>query len=258
MSCVKRYSLAANSKNQKEVLIGIDINDKGIPVISGQRGLLSAIDKYTMQFKNEEELKEELCLIGAIDSNASLYVRYMWNGPKKTDILYSGDDKMLPFVNELSSEVSTTTSHFNDLLIKLLKTTRNEKFMNFLNQEGYIPDHLYKYLVQYSEGSNSSVDIKFLSNKIAKSLSAYKVIRDIYLAQNKYVSLNTQNSNSNFNKVINNVSNTDTKSEIVLTNDEQEMLDIYLHGGEEELHNLYDEIPQSVASKIKEYHKRGL
>ena len=120
MSCVKRYSLAANSKNQKEVLIGIDINDKGIPVISGQRGLLSAIDKYTMQFKNEEELKEELCLIVAIDSNASLYVRYMWNGPKKTDILYSGDDKMLPFVNELSSEVSTTTSHFNDLLIKLL------------------------------------------------------------------------------------------------------------------------------------------
>lgn len=253
---MKRYSLCAfDTKTKSEVLMGVNVGNNGIYVISGEKSLLSMIDIYTMQFDNDEKLLYDLLDIGVLDRDAKLYIRYENNGPKKTSILYKEAEKLLPFSKECSTNVATNTSHFEKILNQLLKSANNIKYINFMFKYGYINDYLYKKLIEYRNSSKKSYsELELLTTKISIALSSYKVIRDIYIGTKRYKN----------NEAIPNVEPISIiKANPIdneMTADEKYQLDLYLHGGEDELYSIYDndQISDKVLKKINEYHRKGL
>lgn len=257
MNNIKRYSLTAFSPKTKiETLIGINVDGDGTFVISGKKGLLSAIDKYTMQFKDSDELKYNLLDIGIIDGDANLYIRYEQDGPRKTPILYSGNEKMEPFTDELSTYVSSDTIYFKKLLNQLLKSSKNSIYLDYMNRFGYINEYIYRKLLDYKDNNALSYsDLEFIREKIAKQLTSYKIIRDIYIGTKRYqMKKEIPNEGNNIILPVGEV------ERYRLDEAEQSMMDIFLKGGEEELYSLYDkeQISDKVLRKINEYHKKGL
>lgn len=251
---MKRYSLCAyDSKTKSEFLMGINVDKKGIYVISGEKSLLSAIDLYSMKFGEEKNLIFDLLNVGILSSDAKLYIRYENNGLKKTSILYKDADQMLPFAKELATNVDINTNYFNEFINRLIKASKNEKFMKYMQKYGYINDYLCVRLNEYKNGTYADLDL--LMQKIATAAAPYKVIRDIYIGTQRY---KRGESIPNFESI--QLPKMYVNNENDLSEEEKYQLDLYLHGGEDELYSIFDneQVTDKVRKKIREYHKEGL
>lgn len=257
---MNRYSLAAfDPKTKKEVLMAINLNDEGIYEISDGKSKLAIIDGYTMQFKDEEALIYDLIDRGILDRDVKLKIRYKNKGNRETPVLYSTDTGIKPFVDELVSKnndtistVANDTEYFNKLYNRMLRCSINKpEYIKFLYEKGYINDHLYNRLEAYKLNKYTKyASIEQLLTSIVKDLSSYKVIRNIYIGTKRYKAGDMQPMEPAIKKE-------DENS--YLDENEKNQLDLYLHGGEDELYSIYDkdEISEKVYRKIIDHHFRG-
>jgi len=250
---VKRYSLVGyDTKKHEKIHYIVDFNDKNILKLditkkNPTKNTLPEIDKFTTRFVSREDLFQYMseCDLLPTTNNINLYIDYNYNGPKSTQVIYDGE--MNDFAHELSNQVDITTPAFKQLFDKLLISTQYPRYIDFMSQHSFFDSYLYNKLMDYRNRGNMSQDeYNMLLRKIKLSLVSSKTIRDIYIGTNAYKetfygSKPKSKDDSDF-----------------LDETEMVMFDLFLHGGEEELYKVYDDVTPKVKRRIIEFHKKGI
>lgn len=191
-----RYNLTALSQETgKETNYGIEISDD-IPYITDRKSLLAEIDLFTMRSKDINDLAFQFLRAGELDDDATFYIVYKSTKKeidskgnhitrsidKKASVLYEEDKNvMLPFAEELSSNVNQHSDHFYTMYNEVL--AKNTEWLDWMKKHRYITKELYYKLNKNKQelGSNT-----FLQNQISEELSSYKTIRNIYVGNKEY------------------------------------------------------------------------
>ena len=73
----RRYGLIALDPNTSyKTLFGVNINGLNIKTFKDKKTTLPEIDKYTMQFKDINELERDLFDRGIIDADVAIFIEY--------------------------------------------------------------------------------------------------------------------------------------------------------------------------------------
>lgn len=173
-----------------KTLFSFDLDDKGLPFITDAPSTLAAIDLYTMQFNNVNDIELELYTAGLIDEDVMIYIEYPIKdkdgklAQKRLDVMYKKDIELLPFAQEIvesgGSKVDTNSSHFNKFLNGI--ETKDGKWLDFMLENHYIDKDLYKKIY----GNRFYKFDKFVERQIAEQISSYNMIRKIYAGNKRY------------------------------------------------------------------------
>ena len=240
---------------------------------------IAVIDEFMSQFNDSKEAIEELRKYFEIQGG--LYIYYENGGPRASRVLYGSDKYFTPYIDdvkkrEFKATVSTETKQFKSDFEKLLKSASNSRYMKFLYDNNFISEYLYTRLLQYADvmGTYSNDDFdhkKVLVEKIKANVSNYKQLRDLYVGTRIYEKvyhLNKDRVNASsfkdddisdlrdymYPSIV--VSDEELKEAsvheepIYLDEQEQDLYDAYMHGGEEELMLYTDFVPENVRKKI--------
>ncbi len=191
-----RYALTALSqKTGKEAKYGIEISNN-TSYITDRKSLLAEIDLFTMQSKDINDLEFQFLKAGELDEDATFYIVYKsttkekdnegnivtTTNDKKACILYKEDEQaMLPFAEELSSNVNQHSDYFYTMFNEVL--AKNTEWLDWMKKHRYISKALYEKLCQNKKelGANT-----FLQDQISEILSSYRTIRNIYVGNKEY------------------------------------------------------------------------
>ena len=240
---------------------------------------IAIIDEFMSRFNDSKEAIEELRKYFEIQDG--LYIYYENGGPRTSRVLYESDKYFMPYIDDVKKReskatVSTETKQFKSDFERLLKSASNSRYMKFLYDNNFISEYLYTRLLQYADvmGTYSNDDFdhkKVLIEKIKANVSNYKQLRDLYVGTRIYEKvyhLNKDRVNDSSFKdddisdlrdymhpsIV--VSDEELKEAsaheepIYLDEQEQDLYDAYMHGGEEELMLYTDFVPENVRKKI--------
>ena len=205
---------------------------------------LPDIDILTMQFADAEELKKYFKL-----GNSDCYIWYNYKGENKLELLYASDVPMRNYTLEDSIYVSSETEYFKKDLEALLNSASKTKYINFLHDNGYMNDYLYKKLNAYKDlyepRNNDSINLKqTLTDDIKKHITNYTVLRNLYFGTKEYKNAFSINKNIDVKPV---------ETEKKYMDDSARMVyDTFMRGDMEELYEFDDIIPENVRKKIEE------
>lgn len=246
-----KYMLSPLLKMQGIKLDGLNTNSH--TVVSDT---LAKIDDFTSYFNDEEELKNYLKKFFKLDDDEKLYIYYEYKKQeKRLPILYAKDASFIDYAEEREINVWPGTEHFKKDYRKFLDSSKNEKYLDFMYENGFMYVDLYECLKQYRYYLNSdSINeeenrVKSeLEEKIRNYLINYKTLRNLYIGTQKYRKFILHSD-----PIIPKVDNPymEEEQEIYSTQEEQNEADIYRYASDEEIEEFGDMIPENVKKRIE-------
>ena len=248
---MSKYQLEPLSKLTEIDFYALDLNP--ICTISTR---LPEIDFDTMKY-SEEDFREYFRL-----KDEDLYIWYNYNGKRTINLVYKEDTALMPYTNELSVNVSTNSSYFLNDLNALIKSASNERYINYLLENNYMPSELHKRLFDFKDIQTGKVkgtnqDYAIALEKLKKCFSSYKIIRDMYVGTQEYKkTFYGEKPKENIDTEVVHI-NTDEVANDRLNEVERDLYDVYEKGGIDEVMMLTEGyVPSNVMAKIEENEKK--
>lgn len=187
-----RYSLIAENKDTgNRVLIRVkERGDNGIETYK-EKVNLSTIDKYTLNFDNEEQLSILLSETGIIPfKNAKFYIEYISKKQAvKLPIAFRRLSRLPYFASNAPVKVSVVDPKYIETINSFLGECLDEDFLSFQIKEGYLHEYNAYYVKEYirllnEDGCPRQIDR--LRSLIYTELNRYKRIRGLIVGSYEY------------------------------------------------------------------------
>ncbi len=251
-----KYRLEPLNKLEKLIELGaMGINPSCIVTTK-----IAELDKITSKYNDEEEFKEELKKFFELEPNEKVYIWYMQEGRRTTRPMYKTDEAMLPFIEEESVYVSKDTPHFQRLFLQVLKAASKERYMDFMEKNGFIQPHMLRLMKEYNLADTYD-NQKQLASRIGDDLTSYKALRNMYIGTKTYEKwVNDQiEEATRLNEINEEYKDADlTSPEYIYLNEmEQDLYEVYKRGGLDEVRELTEgNVPINLMKKINAESKR--
>lgn len=188
-----RYSLVAlNSKLDSHIIVKIlSANPVTKQMEYSEQNNLSTIDKYTINFLSEDDLKSYLFEHDIIpNTNYNLFVEYMSKGEiKKLPLVYKTNKELEYFASNAPIKASTVDPYYKRLINNYLDKFLNEPYLNYLISFGFIDDYVAVYVKEYVKAVKYSKNMRMIEdmrNKIYTNMLRYKTIRGLVIGDYMY------------------------------------------------------------------------
>lgn len=187
-----RYSLYAEDiESGNRVLIKVkEMDNNGLEVFK-EKVNLSTIDKYTLNYSDEEQLVEVLSDNRIIPfKQAKLYIEYISKKqPIQIPLAYKSLTRLPYFASNAPIKVSVVDPKYTEVINGFLKECLSKEFLEFQIKHGYLHEYNAEYVRQYvkmvnEDGSPRQIDR--LRSLLYTELNRYKRIRGIIVGSSMY------------------------------------------------------------------------